>query len=155
MMAGGASLAPRRWSLPAEATEMRSRSWCSSTALMTAQRKSRNCAFSYGEAPGSSRFFPSSVEMDQLLCLPEPLTPSKGFSCSRQTMWWCEATFFMISMVSWLWSVATFVVVKTGASSCCAGATSLCLVLARTPSFQSSRSSSSMYLTTRGLIAPK
>jgi hypothetical protein len=27
MMAGGASLAPRRWSLPALATEMRSRSW--------------------------------------------------------------------------------------------------------------------------------
>ena len=27
MMAGGASAAPRRWSLPAEAMEIRSRSW--------------------------------------------------------------------------------------------------------------------------------
>ena len=26
-------------------------------------------------------------QMDQLLCLPEPLTPAKGFSCSRQ----CQA----------------------------------------------------------------
>ena len=25
-----------------------------------------------------------SVEMDQLLCFPEPFTPSNGFSCSRQ-----------------------------------------------------------------------
>ena len=27
MMAGGASFAPKRWSLPAEATDMRSSSW--------------------------------------------------------------------------------------------------------------------------------
>ena len=27
---------------------------------------------------------PSSLVRDQLLCLPEPLIPSNGFSCSRQ-----------------------------------------------------------------------
>ena len=37
---------------------------------------------------------------------------------------------FISSMVSWLWSVAMLVVPKIGASSCWAGATSLCLVLA-------------------------
>ena len=45
----------------------------------------RNFAFSCGVLPGSSRFLPSSVPSDQLLCLPEPLTPANGFSCSRQT----------------------------------------------------------------------
>ena len=55
-----------------------------------------------------------SVQSDQLLCLPEPFTPSNGFSCSRQTRPWRAATFFMTSMVSWLWSVAMFAVVKIG-----------------------------------------
>jgi hypothetical protein len=30
-----------------------------------------------------------------LLCLPLPLTPAKGFSCSRQTKPCLDATFFM------------------------------------------------------------
>ena len=30
--------------------------------------------------PGSSRPMPVSVEIDQFVCLPEPLTPAKGFS---------------------------------------------------------------------------
>jgi hypothetical protein len=32
---------------------------------------------------GSSRLTPVSVDIDQLLCLPEPLTPANGFSCRR------------------------------------------------------------------------
>ena len=31
---------------------------------------------------------PVLVDIDQLLCLPEPLTPAKGFSCSRHTRPW-------------------------------------------------------------------
>ena len=31
---------------------------------------------------GSSRLTPVSVDIDQLLCLPEPFTPANGFSCS-------------------------------------------------------------------------
>ena len=50
---------------------------------------------------------------------------------------------------------ATFVVEKIGANSCCAGATSLCFVLASTPSFHSSSSSSCMNAAILGLIAPK
>ena len=77
---------------------------------MTAQRNSKNCAVSYGVSPGDSRFTPVSVAMEQLLCFPEPFTPAKGFSCSRHTRPCFEATFCIISIVSWLWSAATFVV---------------------------------------------
>ena len=42
--------------------------------------------FSLGVSPGSSRLSPVSVDIDQLLCLPEPLMPANGFSCSRQTI---------------------------------------------------------------------
>ena len=82
MMAGGASLAPRRWSLAALATQARSRSACRSTARMTARRKTRNCMLVWVVVRGSSRLTPVSVDIDQLLCLPEPLMPANGFSCS-------------------------------------------------------------------------
>ena len=58
MIAGGASLAPRRWSWPASAMLARSRSACTLTARMTATRKARNWAFACGVCPGSSRFSP-------------------------------------------------------------------------------------------------
>ena len=77
---------------------------------MTAQRKSRNCAFSPGVSPESKRFMPVSVARDQLLCLPEPFTPSKGFSLSRQTRPCFLAVFCMTSMTSWLWSAAMLAV---------------------------------------------
>ena len=58
MIAGGASLAPRRWSWPGEAIDARSSSWCLSTAASTAVQKNRNCRFSCGVSPGSSRLMP-------------------------------------------------------------------------------------------------
>lgn len=54
---------------------------------------------SMGVLPGSSRFS-VGVEMLQLLCLPLPFTPSKGFSCNKQAMPWRVATRFIISIVS-------------------------------------------------------
>ena len=77
MIAGGASLAPRRWSLPALATLTRSSSGYFATARMTATQKTRNCALSCGLSPGLSRFSPVSVAIDQLLCLPMPLMPGE------------------------------------------------------------------------------
>ena len=68
---------------------------------------------------------PVSVPIDQLLCLPEPLTPANGFSCSRQTSPYRRATFCMICMVSCWWSEPMFEFSKIGATSYCAGATSL------------------------------
>ena len=85
MIAGGASFAPRRWSWPAAAIDARSSPWCLLTASMTAAQKNRNWRFSWGVSPGSSRFTPVSVPIDQLLCLPDPFTPANGFSCIRQT----------------------------------------------------------------------
>ena len=52
MIAGGASLAPRRWSLPGDAIDARSRPWCLLTAWITAVQKNRNRRFSCGVLPG-------------------------------------------------------------------------------------------------------
>ena len=41
MIAGGASLAPRRWSWPGDAIDARSSAWCLLTAWMTAAQKNR------------------------------------------------------------------------------------------------------------------
>ena len=70
-------------------------------------------------------------------------------------MSWRSATFCIVSMTSWLWSAAMFVVEKIGAISNWAGATSLCLVLEVMPIFQSWMSRSFMNEATRSLIAPK
>ena len=53
--------------------------------FITALKNSRNCVFLIGFLPGFRRFSPSLVVSDQLLCLPEPFTPAKGFSWSRHT----------------------------------------------------------------------
>ncbi len=58
-------------------------------------------------------------------------------------------------MVSRFSSTPRFAFVKMGASSCCAGATSLCFVRAGTPRAHSSSSSSFMNSFTVGRMAPK
>ncbi len=83
MIAGGASFAPRRWSLPALAMLKRSRPWNLLTARITAAQKTRNWMFSCGVSPGLSRLLPTSSDMLQFKCLPEPFTPANGFSCIR------------------------------------------------------------------------
>src|SRR4051812_6408838 len=107
------------------ATDARNRPWCLFTAWITAEQKNRKLMLSAGVSPGSSRFEPEAVPIDQLLCLPEPLTPAKGFSCSRQTRPYLRATFCMICMVSCWWSEPTFEFSKIGAISYWPGATSL------------------------------
>ena len=106
MIAGGASLAPRRWSWP-RFTDARSSPWCLSTALITAAQKNRKLMLSEGVSPGSIRLWPVFVPIDQLLCLPEPLTPANGFSCSRQTRPYLRATRCITCIVS-CWSEPTF-----------------------------------------------
>src|ERR1700761_332008 len=76
IMAGGASLAPKRWSLFTDAMDARSRSACSYTALMVFTKKVRNIRLFFGVLPGDNRFLPVLVIIDQLLCLPEPLMPA-------------------------------------------------------------------------------
>ena len=104
MIAGGASLAPKRWSLPAEAIAARSKSEWSWTALMVLMKKVRNCKFFLGVEPGESKLTPVLVLSDQLLCLPDPLIPAKGFSCNSTRKSWRRATLSMISMNKEFWS---------------------------------------------------
>ena len=155
MIAGGASLAPRRWSWPASAMLARSRSAWTLTARMTATRNARNCAFACGSLPGSRRFSPSSVAIDQLLCLPEPLMPANGFSWMRNIRPWRGARRRIIDITTMLWSEPTEVGSKTGAISNWPGATSLCRVLAGMPRRHSSRSRSIMNARIRSRIGPK
>ena len=110
IMAGGASLAPSLWSLPTSEALWRSRSAWMSTAFMIQASTNRNWIFSLGVSPGSRRLTPLSVARDQLLCFPEPFTPAKGFSWRRQVRPWRPATFFMVSITSWLWSTAILAV---------------------------------------------
>ncbi len=100
MMAGGASFAPSRWSLAAPDTATRSNSGYFATARRTATQKTRNWALSCGVSPGLSRFSPASVAIDQLLCLPEPLMPANGFSCSRHASPYRSAVRRSTSIVS-------------------------------------------------------
>ena len=86
MIAGGASLAPRRWSLVAEATDTRSRPEYLCTARITAAQNTRNWAFSCGVSPGTSRLPNCALPSEKLTCLPEPLTPANGFSWNRHSM---------------------------------------------------------------------
>ena len=61
----------------------RSRPWNLFTARSTAAQNTRNWMLSCGVSPGLSRLLPRSSLMLQFRCLPEPLTPANGFSCSR------------------------------------------------------------------------
>ena len=89
-----------------------------------------------------------------MLCLPLPLTPAKGFSCSRQAKPWRSATLRISSIMIWLWSQAMFELANTLASSYWPGAASLCSVLAGTPRAHSSSSSSRIKARTRSLMLP-
>ncbi|MDT4872177.1 hypothetical protein FQZ97_1073510 [compost metagenome] len=80
IMAGGASLAPKRCSLLAVATVALSISAWSCTAFTTFTRKVMNISLRFGSSLGERRLTPVSVENDQLLCFPLPLIPAKGFS---------------------------------------------------------------------------
>ena len=71
--------------------------------------------------------------MLQFRCLPEPLTPANGFSCSRHARPYFGAIRRSISIVIIWWSVATLAFSKIGATSYWLGATSLCRVLSGTP----------------------
>ena len=100
MIAGGASCAPSLWSFPTQAADSRSKSACLSTALSIHASTSKNCIFSCGVSPGFNIFIPSSLVSDQLLCFPEPFTPAKGFSLSKQVSPCLPATFFIVSIVT-------------------------------------------------------
>ncbi len=100
MIAGGASLAPRRWSLPALATRDAQQFRVLGDGPDDGDAEDEELGVVVRVSPGLSRFSPASVAIDQLLCLPEPLMPANGFSCSRQTRPYFSAVRRMTSIVS-------------------------------------------------------
>ncbi len=93
-------MAPRRWSLDADAMTARRSGPYLCTPRMTAPQKSRKLRLCSGEVPGSSRLPWVEFPTDQLTCLPDPLRPAKGFSCSRQRNPCSAAVAFMTVMSS-------------------------------------------------------
>jgi hypothetical protein len=130
MMEGGASQAPRRKSLPGVAIAKRMRSPFSLTALiiaaMTTGKISVDPEF-LASWPTLRMLVPSSVPRDQLLCLPEPLMPVKGFSWSRHARPYEAETSSRICITIRFWSIWVVAVPYRGANSYWLGATSLCL----------------------------
>ena len=155
MMAGGASLAPRRWAFVALMMEAFKRPLWRYTPMRVSTTKVMKRRASSGVLPGAWRIMPVSVVSDQLLCLPEPLMPAKGFSWSRQRKPCLRATLRMSDMRSMLWSTAKLHSSKIGASSNWLGATSLWRVLQGMPSSSACISRSRMNSATRSGIAPK
>src|SRR5574344_565320 len=125
MIAGGASLPPRRCSLVALMIEALSSPLCLYTAISVSTMKVTKRRFSSGVLPGAWSSLPLSAERLQLLCFPLPLIPSNGFSCSSTRKPCLRATFFIKLINSMLWSTARLHSSKIGASSNWLGATSL------------------------------
>ena len=61
---------------------------------------------------GTMSCAPSVVEMDQLLCLPEPLMPAKGFSWRSAARPWRAAVSSMICITTRFWSTCVTTVPK-------------------------------------------
>ena len=80
IMAGGASLAPKRWALVAEAILAFSSPLNLYTAISVLTTNVMKRRLSSRSLPGENRLMPVSVPIDQLQCLPEPFTPMNGFS---------------------------------------------------------------------------
>ena len=85
-------------------------------------------------ALGFSSCTPSLVASDQLLCLPLPFTPAKGFSLSRQARPFLVATSSAICITIKFWSVCTGAGPNNGANSYWFGATSRWRVFKECPS---------------------
>ena len=79
---------------------------CSSMSLSCWPRKEEMMV---GGASCPPRRWAVSVASDQLLCLPDPLIPANGFSCSKQRNPCLRAIFFISDMSSMLWSTARLV----------------------------------------------
>ena len=155
MIAGGASLAPKRWALVAlEMLAFNNPLW-RYTAISTLTMKVMKRRFSSGVLPGAIRRMPVSVPNDQLLCLPEPFTPLNGFSCSRTRKPCLRLILRIRAITSRLWSFARLHSSKMGASSNWFGATSLWRVFRGIPNLSDSISRSFINSMTRVGMAPK
>ena len=128
---------------------------CRNTAIRVFTMNVMKRKFSSAVLPGAISSTPVSVPNDQLLCLPEPFTPLKGFSCNNTRKPCVRATLRISDMISMLWSTAKLHSSKIGASSNWFGATSLWRVFTGMPSSKACISKSFMKAATRVGMAPK
>mmetsp|Transcript_12252 Transcript_12252/g.39414 ORF Transcript_12252/g.39414 Transcript_12252/m.39414 type:complete len:274 (+) Transcript_12252:807-1628(+) len=156
MMAGGASHAPSRKSLPGDAIAMRIKSpWRSMARTMPAISTGKiSCEpDAFASWAGLRRFTPVLVPREMLLCLPEPLMSLKGFSCGRQARPCRAATSSQICITIRFWSICVTAVPKKGANSYWFGATSRWRVRRGMPSMKHSCWISCMHSSATGLMA--
>ena len=106
IMAGGASCPPRRCEFVALMILALSKPLWRYTPTKVSTTKVRKRSVSSGVLPGEWRITPVSVVSDQLLCLPLPLTPAKGFSCNKQRKPCLRAMLRMSDTSNILWSTA-------------------------------------------------
>ena len=84
IMAGGASCPPSLCEFVALMMLAFSKPLWRYTPIKVSTTKVRKRSVSSGVLPGECKMIPVSVLSDQLLCLPLPLIPAKGFSWSKQ-----------------------------------------------------------------------
>jgi hypothetical protein len=97
MMAGGASLAPRRCSLPLVGDAGAQQAAVLVHALEHGGEEEQEAQVLVRRLAGLEQVVPSSalsdvIASDQLQCLPEPLMPANGFSCTSACRPWRSAT---------------------------------------------------------------
>jgi len=155
-MAGGASHAPRRKSLPGEAMAMRIRSpWMSTARTMHDMSRGKTSGLPESSVtwPQLSRLMPVSVPSEKLLCLPEPFTSLNGFSSLSAARPWRAATSSRICITQRFWSICVVARPNMGATSYWLGATSRWRVRSGMPIMKHSCCSSCRQAIAIGLIA--
>ena len=139
----------------AEAIDARSSAWWLLTAWMTAAQKNRNCRFSEGVSPGSSRFNARVGAHRPVVVLARAVDARERLLVQQAHQAIAAGDVLHHLHRQLWWSQPTFEFSKIGATSYWLGATSLWRVLTGTPSLASSSSVSSMYASIRSGIEPK
>ena len=84
MIAGGASLAPRRWSLPTSEADCRSRSAWISTALMMQGQYQQKLDVLVGSITGIEKIYAVICSQRPVIMFAGTIYTRKRLSCSRQ-----------------------------------------------------------------------
>ena len=83
MIAGGASLAPRRWSLWAVGDRDPQQVAVTKHGADHRDQEGQELSVLMRRLAGLQQVVTGSSAIDQLRCLPDPFTPANGFSCSK------------------------------------------------------------------------
>ena len=134
MIAGGASLAPSRWSLPAVAIDARSRSACSVHGADHGEQEDQELHVGVRVVAGIEQVDAGVGGHRPVVVLAAAVDAGKRLLVQQSCRPCRSATRLRVSITSIWWSLAMLAFSKSGAISYCPGATSLCRVLTGTPS---------------------